>query len=154
MMTRVAAVAFAAVAVAGCSSSVARKTSAHPSFKNCVEAWNAPGNDVRRQRVAHVIVPAGYTRAAIMLSETIGGMMVQNSSPNPTGCDVIFYKQRRWVSYAARRDRDEFRFPANLPDGRDSDRSGIWSKFVQRGPNNATITDSGKLLLHHGWEAR
>jgi hypothetical protein len=147
MIKRVAAFAFVAVALAGCSSG-AHKTSARPSFKDCVEAWNVPGNYVRRERVAHVIVPTGYTRAAIMLSVTLG------AAPNPIGCDVIFFRHRRWVSYTARRDGDEFRFPYNLPLGHNSDRSGIWPKWLKRAPSNATITDNGKLLLHHGWEAR
>jgi hypothetical protein len=152
MITRVAALALVAVAVGGCSSGAHK--SAGLSFKDCVEAWNAPGNSIRRERVAHVIVPSGYTRAAIMLSDTIGGVSVQDPTPNPVGCDVIFYRQRRWVSYMAHRYGDVFRFPYNLPLGHDSDRGGISPTFVRRGPNNATIAHDGKLLLRTGWEAR
>lgn len=146
-LARVTAVALIAFTLAGCSAFGAHKngSGAPPGFAQCVRDWNAQDNEARQGLVARVFVPAGYTRAGIQMSITLGRPGMSNDpNPNPVGCRVIFFKHDRWVAYVARRDGDHFRFRPKL---RDSDQRGVWPNADQRGPKNARIIGSGKLAL-------
>jgi hypothetical protein len=141
---RSAAVAFAALALAGCSALGEHKkaSSAPPSFAQCVRDWNAADNGARQSLVARTFVPAGYTHAGVQMSLTTG--IPGRPDPNPVGCRVVFFRHDRWVAYLARRDGDHFRFRARL---RQSDQHGAWPRDAQRGPTNARIIGRGKLAL-------
>jgi hypothetical protein len=52
----------------------------------------------------------------------------------------VFFRPDGWVAYSAHREGDQFRFSAQLQQGRDSDQGF-------GGPNSATIIGGGRLAL-------
>ncbi len=151
MVARVALLMIAALALAACSGSTAKRTTAReasipPSFDSCAAAWNARSNRAKRSVLANEILPAGYGSAKIELSYgSVPEYKKPHVDPNPVGCRVVFYNRGHWVAYLAGRKGAEFQFPAALPRGRESDQRGVWPKAAQRGPSNATVGRDGKL---------
>ena len=145
MVKRAGALAAVVFALTGCGAS--HQEARRPGFRDCVAAWNSSGNDAHRALVAREFLPAGYTRAGIQMSLTLGPPR-NGPDPNPVGCRVVFFRSDRWVAYLARRDGGRFLFHIHLPPGRNSDQRGAWPKTSSPGPNNARVLDGARLALN------
>ena len=118
--------------------------SAKPGFAECADAWNASSNAHDRATVAE-LVRKGYTHAGIQVSLT-PGTRLQTTDPNPIGCRVVVFNDKRWVAYLAKRDDDRFVFRTGRPQFL-ADQSGGWPLASTRGPDNATVSVNGNVAI-------
>jgi hypothetical protein len=118
--------------------------SATPGFVACADAWNAAGNAHDRATVAQ-LVHTGYTRAGIGMNVS-GGSPSQKSDPNPVGCRLVVFNDRRWFAYLAKRDGERFVFRSGRPQYI-ADQSGAWPRGSTPGPDNARVSLRGEVAV-------
>ncbi len=119
--------------------------SVKPGFQECAKAWNAAGNAHDRATVAQ-LVRQGYTHAGIQMNLTLGGSPLQKTDPNPVGCRVVVFNDKRWVAYLAKRDDEKFVFRAGRPQYV-ADQSGGWPATSTPGPDNANVSLNGNVAV-------